>query len=143
MASAAKLYTPELLALTTVLADFPLAAVEGGEAEARSPTCGSRIRCRIALDAEGSVARLGLSVQACAVGQAAAAVFAGDARGRSAADLERALAALESWLDAGAMPGWRGIEALAAARDFPGRHGAILLPWKAALAALPQAAPAR
>ena len=42
------------------------------------------------------------------------------------------------------MPGHGGghklapeLEAIAAARDFPGRHGAILLPWRAALDALP------
>jgi hypothetical protein len=34
------------------------------------------------------------------------------------------------------MPDWPGIALLRRARDYPGRHGAILLAWDAALAAL-------
>ena len=38
---------------------------------------------------------------------------------------------------------WPGFDLLAAARDYPARHGAILLPFDAAVAALgEQAAPA-
>jgi hypothetical protein len=51
---------------------------------------------------------------------------------------------LERWLAGeGDLPAWSGIGALAPARDHPGRHGALLLPWKAACEALSQAAPAR
>ena len=50
------------------------------------------------------------------------------------------LAALEGWLTAsGPQPDWPGLDAIAPARDFPGRHGAMLLPWRAALEALPTA----
>jgi len=34
------------------------------------------------------------------------------------------------------LPDWPGLDAIEAARAFPGRHGAMLLPWQAALAAL-------
>jgi len=45
---------------------------------------------------------------------------------------------MAAWLGgAGQMPDWPGLAAIAAARDYPARHGAILLPWRAALDALP------
>ncbi|MGB3320231.1 MAG: iron-sulfur cluster assembly scaffold protein, partial [Sphingopyxis granuli] len=36
----------------------------------------------------------------------------------------------------GAAPDWPGFDLLAPARDYPARHGAILLPFDAAVAAL-------
>jgi hypothetical protein len=38
------------------------------------------------------------------------------------------------------MPDWPGLAAIAPAREFPGRHGAIMLPWTAARDALSGAA---
>jgi hypothetical protein len=40
------------------------------------------------------------------------------------------------------LPDWPGVEAIAAARDYPARHGAIMLPWTAARDALSSATPA-
>jgi hypothetical protein len=33
----------------------------------------------------------------------------------------------------GSLPDWPGLATIAAARDYPGRHGALMLPWTAAL----------
>ncbi|WP_260921839.1 hypothetical protein [Novosphingobium sp. 9] len=33
----------------------------------------------------------------------------------------------------GALPEWPGLDAIAAARDYPARHGAVMLVWDAAL----------
>ena len=46
---------------------------------------------------------------------------------------------LRDWLvqETAPQPGWPGLDALAAARAYPARHGAILLAWRAALEALP------
>ena len=42
-----------------------------------------------------------------------------------------------AWLaGGGTMPDWPGLDRLSAAREFPARHGAIMLPWNAALDAL-------
>ena len=83
-----------------------------------------------------------MRVRACAVGQAAAAIFARHAVGCDRAAIARALDRLEAWLDdQGPAPAWPGLGAIAAARDYPARHGAMLLPWKAALAALSSARP--
>lgn len=136
----ARLYSPDVLALATALADFPLSQDLPLHGAARSPACGSTLHLALALDGAGRIARIGLRAQACAIGQAAAAIMARAASGRDRAALATTLAELESWLAGdGAMPDWPGLAAIAAARDFPGRHGAMLLPWRAALDALPTA----
>ena len=137
MASAAVLYTPEVLSLATALADWPLSDDLPLRGEARSRSCGSSLIIGLAVDREGRIERLGLSARACAIGQAAAAIFSGSARGETASTLAESEAAIAAWLAGeGAMPAWPGLSAIAAAAAYPGRHGAILLPWKAARTAL-------
>jgi NifU-like protein involved in Fe-S cluster formation len=135
--SAQRLYTPELLALAVDLAKWPPLGEADRHGEARSPTCGSTLAMDLALDREGRIEALGLKVRACAVGQAAAAIFARHAPGRDAREMSTALEDLESWLaHRGELPGWPGLAPLVPARGYPARHGAMLLPWRAAIAAL-------
>lgn len=138
MSSAAALYNTEVLALATSLARWPLDPDLPLSGSARAPTCGSTIEIGIALDAEHCIAGIGLRARACAIGQAAAAIFAGSAAGQTAPEIAAAQQAIEDWLLGGANPDWPGFGSIAAARDFPARHGAILLPWRAALVALDQ-----
>lgn len=144
MTAAQRLYTPELLALAVELADYPPLDAASAHGEARSPTCGSTLAMDLALDGDGRIARLGMRVRACAVGQASAAIFARHAAGRDRATLADALAGLEAWLaDEGRpMPDWPELALIAPARAYPARHGAMLLPWKAAAATLSSAAAA-
>lgn len=140
MAGADKLYTPELLALAVALAEYPADAALPLHGHARSKSCGSTLAADLALDAQGRIQRLGLQVRACAVGQAAAAIFARAATGRAPGDIEAAHAALTAWLAGeGELPDWPGLSAIGPARDFPARHGAIMLPWTAARDALSSA----
>ncbi len=133
----AKLYNPQLLGLATQLARYPLSDALPLRAEMRSKTCGSTLGIGLRVDPDGAVSEIGLQVTACAVGQAASAIVATDLKGRTRKDLARALDQIESWLDGSAMvPDWTGFEALIPAREHPGRYGAILLPWQAALRAL-------
>jgi NifU-like protein involved in Fe-S cluster formation len=143
--SAARLYTPEVLALATSLAQWPLVAGSPGlTGTARSVTCGSAITVLLDLDEAGAIRAVGLQAQACAVGQAAATLFADAATGHNRSSLAAAEAALRAWLGgADEMPDWPGLSALAAARDYPARHPALLLPWMAALSALSSDAAAR
>ena len=134
-----KLYSPALLGLATGLADFPLTDDLSLRAEARSRSCGSVIALGLALDDAGRIARIGMQVSACAIGQASAALLAQGAAGRDAGAVDAAAEALEQWLAGeAALPDWPGIDSLAPARDHPGRHGALLLPWTAARTALSQ-----
>lgn len=134
----ATLYTPEVLGLATSLAAYPWDETLALRANARSKSCGSTIALALGLDAAGRIARVALRSQACAIGQAAAAIFAGAAAGRDARDIARADDAIAAWLAGeGDLPDWPGLAAIAAARDYPARHGAIRLAWQAARQLLP------
>ena len=134
----AKLYSPALLGLATGLAQFPLPADLPLRAEARSRSCGSVIALGLALDKDGGIAGIGMKVSACAIGQASAALLAQGSLGADPERLRDTAVALAAWLAGeGALPTtWPGLDPLAPARDHPGRHGALLLPWKAACEAL-------
>jgi NifU-like protein involved in Fe-S cluster formation len=127
----APLYNREILALAVALADFQRLAAPTRTGELRAPLCGSRIILDLMLAADGRIDRVGLSVQACALGQAAATLFARAALGRTTADLAAVHRALAAWLagDGKAAPHWPGIAVLAPARAYPARHAAILLPF--------------
>lgn len=131
-------YTREILRLASSIPyQEPFAELEGGT-ERRSPTCGSRMRVAVELDWAGRVMRLRQAVEACAYGQATAALMGGHAMGRSAEEVRAALTELEAWLAReGDVPtAWPGLEALAPALERKGRHGAILLPFRTLLAAM-------
>lgn len=134
MAVAQSLYTPEILAETIRLADFPWDDALPLTGSARSPTCGSSIALGLALDETGAIARLGIRPHACAVGQAAASLFAQHGAGCTRTQIAAAREEIATWLAGGdACPTWPGFALLGRARAYPARHGAILLAWDAAL----------
>lgn len=134
----AKLYSPALLGLATGLVQFPLTGDLPFRAEARSRSCGSVIALGLALGEHGGIARIGMTVSACAIGQASAALLAQGALGAEPARLRDTADALAVWLagEGDLHADWPGLAPLTPARDHPGRHGALLLPWKAACEAL-------
>ena len=135
---ATKLYTQQVLELATSLANWPLDPGMPFQGRARSASCGSTLAMSLATAPDGAIAAVGLSAQACAVGQASAAIFAKAVCGLTRADIASSLQAIECWLkEGGALPDWPGLDAIAAAKAYPGRHGAVLLPWLSALDALP------
>ncbi len=137
----APLYTTQILRLAASLPEpVELERIDGAASE-RSPTCGSLVETSVQL-ADGRVEALSQKVQACAFGQASAAIVATHATGRSAEEVREALGQLASWL-AGERedpPEWPGFDVLAPARGRRSRHGAILLPLRALSAALYKAA---
>lgn len=139
-ATTAPLYGRDVLRLAVDLARFPNWAANDGLDAARvrtgrgtSPVCGSTLDMQLALDADGRVDRVGLKVQACALGQASAALFADAAHGKDAAAIRTAYADVSAWLAGTApLPDWPGFSVLSAAPSYPARHGSILLPFKVA-----------
>lgn len=131
--SASILYTPDVLGLAIELARYPLTDDLTLRGDGRSKSCGSSIVLGLALGADGVIERVGLRSHACAIGQASAAIFAGAAAGRNANEIAEAEAAIAAWLagDA-AMPEWPGLDTISAAKGYSARHGAVLLPWRAA-----------
>lgn len=137
MSGATRLYTPELLALAVELANVPPLDAASVSGEARSPTCGSTLAMDLVLNDAGRIDRIGMRVRACAVGQASAAIFARHATGHDLASITATVDSLEAWLaDDAPQPEWPDLALIAPARAYAARHAAILLPWKAAIAAL-------
>lgn len=135
------LYTTEILRLAASLQEERELGREDGRAELRSPTCGSRIAMFVELDEDRRVRMVSQRVHACAFGQASAALVQQHAVGRAHDDVADALVTISRWLaqeqeEAGS---WPGVEALAPARPRKARHGAILLPFRALLAAIESA----
>ena len=132
----APLYTIEILRLAGSLPDpIPLERVDGS-AQLRSPTCGSTVHTEVQMES-GVVVAISQQVRACAFGQATAALVAMHAPGRTRDEVAEALAGLNEWLEGSRDdPGGWGLEALEPARSRTSRHGAILLPLRALLAAI-------
>lgn len=133
----APLYNRDILALAVATADHPPRPEAQHHASLRAPLCGSRIRIDLDTGDDGRVSGVGLHVEACALGQAAATLLARHAPGRSVDELRVARDAIAAWFGGGdARPAWPDFALIAPARDYPARHGAILLPFDAAIAAL-------
>ena len=134
----APLYTTDILRLAASLHGPRELERVDGDAELRSPTCGSSISTAIQLDEERRVVAISQRVSACAFGQASAALVERHAIGRTRDEIGNSLVLLSRWLalEQEESGDWPGLEALAPARPKKGRHGAILLPFRALLAAI-------
>ncbi len=141
------LYPNALLALAADIPHIaPLAdddAAPGvGVAHKRSMVCGSEVGVALTLDDDGRIADVALEVDACALGQASASVFARGAIGASQADVTAGLEAMTQLLREGAAPApgrFAEIPTLAPIRGYPRRHASALLVWRAASAAFERA----
>ncbi|MEL7188090.1 MAG: iron-sulfur cluster assembly scaffold protein [Pseudomonadota bacterium] len=130
--SGSKLYTPRLLGLAASLYEIPFDSAALYKGQARSKTCGSSIDISLSLNADGTISKVGMAVKACAIGQASAAILAGGARGRSGKELLAVFREIEAWLQStGSLPDWPEFDALEPALPHAGRHGALLIPWRA------------
>jgi NifU-like protein involved in Fe-S cluster formation len=137
----APVYTTTILRLAASIPHLGHLELPHGRAELRSPTCGSRAQVEVRLDESGRVLELAQEIEACAFGQASASLMGAQAIGRDQREATKALAELSDWL-AGTSdhPGsWPGLGELAPAKSRTGRHGAILLPFRALLAAIEDA----
>lgn len=129
----APLYNKEILRLATETALHERLVDPDASVEKRSAVCGSRVTVDIVLDADERVARVGMLVRACALGQASAALMAADVVGKSADELIAARDALTAWLagDA-AQPDWPGLALFGPALPYVARHASIRLAFEAA-----------
>src|SRR5437764_13403618 len=106
----APLYTTEILRLAASLSEPRPLDREDGCAEVRSPTCGSRVRLTVQLDEDRRVDRVSMQVNACAFGQASAALVQRYSRGRTHDEVSDAMLEISRWLadehdDSAAWPG--------------------------------------
>ena len=133
------LYTRDILRLAASIPGQRSFAEMGAAAVVRSPTCGSRVAMRLTVGEDGRVTTIEQAVEACAFGQAAAALVGRHAIGKDHAEAAAALAAVERWLDEEIAEPWPDLLLLDPARARRGRHGAILLPFRALVEAIGRA----
>lgn len=131
-------YTRDILRLAASIPYLESFEELEGATEVRSKTCGSRMRVAVELDWADRIVRLRQWVEACAYGQASAALMGAHAMGRSKEEVETAVGEIEDWLagKGGTPASWPGFELLEPALSRKGRHGAILLPFRTLLAAI-------
>ena len=135
------LYSSKILGLA---ANMPLAgrlAAPQASAEKIAKLCGSRIVVDLDLT-DGLVSAFAQEVQACALGQASAAVLGAHVIGASLEEIQAARNALRAMLkDHGPAPTGRfaDLAILEVVRDYPARHASTLLAFEAALSAAEQA----
>ena len=132
------LYSAKVLALAANMPRSGRLAHPDASAERVSKLCGSRIVVDVVMDGE-QVADFAQDVQACALGQAAAAVLGANVIGASEAEIDAARQALYDMLKkGGAAPEGRfsDLAMLAPVKDYPPRHASTMLAFEAAAEAV-------
>ena len=131
------LYPKAMLRLAADAAGAGALPKPDGVGSAHNPACGDRVTVQVAL-ADGRVTALAHQTRACVLTQASAALLAGRATGLDAAALASLADRVKAWL-AGGGEAPAGYGVFEGAADHAGRHTCVLLPLRAALAALEQA----
>jgi NifU-like protein involved in Fe-S cluster formation len=134
-ASAAQsLYSRDVLRLAMSLPHDDRIDTVHASATRRAPVCGSEMSVDAAVE-KGKISAIAIRARACALGQASAAILRDHAVGQAGGEIEllamQVAQALKGETD---MPFL--FQPLGYARDYPARHGAILLPFETLLAAL-------
>lgn len=136
-----ELYSNRILALAANMPRAGRLSAPQASVEKVAKLCGSRIVVDLDLT-NGLVSDFAQEVQACALGQASAAILGANIIGAKVEEIAKARNALWSMLkEAGPAPEGRfaDLGILAAVRDYPARHASTLLAFEAALAAVTQA----
>ena len=127
------LYSGRILALAANIQRIGRLSAPDATAEKSSKVCGSRVVVDLVLS-ENRVVDFAQEVQACALGQAAAAVLGANIIGASVEEIEAGRNALKGLLTGGGVaPGGRfaDLAILEPVRDFPARHASTLLAFEA------------
>jgi NifU-like protein involved in Fe-S cluster formation len=135
------LYHPRVLELAAEISHIGRLSAPMGSSTKVSRVCGSVVT--VDLDLEGDrIARLGMEVEACALGQAAAAILAKHGIGATAEEVRAARDALRAMLKEGGPPPtgrfWE-LRHLEGVRDYPPRHTSTMLAFDAAVEAIEHA----
>ena len=112
-----------------------------GTATKNSKLCGSKIKVCLNVEA-GKITKYGQAVEACLLGQSAAAVMAKNAIGLTKADVEEVRDKMLAMLkEEGEAPDgiWTELEVLYPVKDYKPRHTSMMLVFEATLAAFEDA----
>lgn len=130
------LYSDRILALAAAIPYLEPLPHPVAHGQKRAPMCGSTIGVDLTIK-DGRVTGFSQQVRACALGQASAAIFGAQIIGRSRDEVQRARDQLAEMLQGGPVPDapFGDYALLQAAKEYPARHGSILLAPDATLAA--------
>lgn len=131
------LYSSRILALAANMPRAGRLAAPEASSEKVAKLCGSRIIVDLVLT-DGLVSDFAQEVQACALGQASAAILGANIIGATADEIRHARDGLRAMLkEAGPAPKGRfaDLGVLAPVKDYPARHASTLLAFEAALEA--------
>lgn len=135
------LYHPRIFELAADIAHLGRLERPHGTSTKVSKVCGSIVTVDVCVDL-AKISAFAIEVEACALGQAAAAVLAQHAIGATLEEIVAARNGLRDMLKAGAAPPtgrfWE-LRHLQGVRDYPQRHTSTLLPFEAAVAAMEMA----
>ncbi len=139
------LYSREILRLAVSIPYQKRLSNPDASAELRSRTCGSRAVIDVIVSKNGRLKQMGIEINACALGQASAAILGAEAIGKTASQLSEARSYLADYLVGTRVNSgdWKNINMLDVAKDHKGRHAAILLPFDALIAAFDKASAKR
>jgi NifU-like protein involved in Fe-S cluster formation len=132
------LYRRDLLRLAADASHAGHLPAPHARATEHNRACGDRVTVELTLEG-GRIATLAHDTHACVLTQASAALLAGLGPGRDRAALAALAKGVETML-AGGPPPEPGYGAFVGAASLPGRHVCVLLPLRAALKALDEAA---
>jgi NifU-like protein involved in Fe-S cluster formation len=133
------LYSSQILTLAANMPGAGRLSAPQGSAEKVSKLCGSRVRVDVILDEAGRVADFAQDVQACALGQASAAVLGAHLAGADLEEIEKARAGLRAMLKDGANPPtgrFSDLAMLEPVKAYPARHASTMLAFEAAAEAV-------
>ena len=135
-----QLYNTDILTLSSSLKNAVLDQPDG-TARKVSKLCGSWLEIDVAMDGE-AVSDIALRVQACALGQASAAILQANIKGATLSEITDARDALKAMLkENGEPPSGRfaQLKLLQSVKDYPARHQSTMLAFEAAVKAVESA----
>ena len=137
-----EIYHGRVLELAADIPNIGRLADAQGTAEKVSRICGSVVNADVILDKDGRIIEIGFDPRACALGQASTSVLSRNAIGKTLDDIVAARDALKAMLKENAEPPegdfWE-LRHLQGVRDYPQRHGSVLLAFEAVIAAMQDA----
>ena len=131
------LYSARILKLAANMPRAGRLAAPGASSEKVSKLCGSKVTVDLTLE-DGQVIDFAQDVQACALGQAAAAVLGENVIGARLDEIETARDQLRAMLKTGGSPPegrFVDLKVLQPVKDYPARHASTLLAFEAAVEA--------
>jgi len=132
------LYSRRILQLAGSIGRIGRLEDPDASADAVSRLCGSRITVDLKLTG-GQVSDYAHDVQACALGQTAASVMAREIIGATPQELRDLRVRMEAMLKQNGPPPqgkWADLALLEGVRDYPARHGSVMLPFEAVVRVL-------